>query len=164
MVNPYIKKATIRMAEQNEKTIAQPYRDAVKQGNATAAGGANKYDSNDPLKSFDNASDAEQDSNTESELMDSQKQAFKRTQTVYGAGAEEFESSHGNAKKKKVTMGGEMSSYYQTNGQQSSSVLMTDSDMMSSKNDQDYGVGNKWMSRMNNRNADDNYLKDFARQ
>lgn len=46
----------------------------------------------------------------------------------------------------------------------SDSNLMTDSDMLSQKNDADYGVGAQWVQRMSIKNADDNYHKDFARE
>lgn len=41
---------------------------------------------------------------------------------------------------------------------------MTDSDMLSQKNDAEYGVGSQWVQRMSIRNAEDNYNKDFARE
>lgn len=46
----------------------------------------------------------------------------------------------------------------------SDSNLMTDSDMLSQKNDAEYGVGSQWVQRMSIRNAEDNYNKDFARE
>lgn len=47
----------------------------------------------------------------------------------------------------------------------SDSNILTDSSMLSQKNDEaEYGVGSQWVQRMSIKNGQDNYNKDFARE
>ena len=51
--------------------MGDAYTDGPQEPRPNHFASANKYESNDPLKSFDNASEVEQESNTNSEMMSS---------------------------------------------------------------------------------------------